>query len=231
MQRESLPTYAIEIAAAREEAADDLEVYSGLEIDYVPGLIGPDRSVFPEATLDIVIGSVHFVDNDDGEHLPIDGSVDEFADSLNRGMRGDIRAIVGGYYSAVRAMLASYQPDILGHIDVIRKNNGKNRFFDPSESWYRNEVIATIDAAAKNGCIVEVNTGGLARGRDVLYPEAWVVEALRKKNVRMMVNSDAHAPKHLGLGHDAAFSLLKKSGYTEQWIYTGGQWLGKPLPV
>ena len=230
MRRESLPEYQREIDIAKSHVKNAVEVFTGLEIDYVPDSMGPEARAFPEIDLDFIIGSVHFVQSQTGEQLPIDGSLDEFTDTVERGMNGDIRALVSGYYANMREMLTAYSPDILGHPDVIRKNNSGRRFFDTSDSWYRNEVTATIEAVAQNGCIVEINTGALARGRDALYPESWVVEALREKNVRMMVNTDAHAPAQLGHGYDRAFSVLKHAGFSEQWVLTEGVWRSVPIP-
>jgi histidinol-phosphatase (PHP family) len=90
-------------------------------------------------------------------------------------------------------------------------------------------MTAVIDAAARNGCVVEVNTGGLARGKEVLYPEPWIVEELNTRNVRMMVNTDAHAPDHLGFGYDRAFDLLRDGGYTEHWLLTDEGWRVFPV--
>lgn len=229
MDRDDLPVYVEEIERAKQATAGAIPLYTGLEIDYVPGVTGPDRTTFAEIELDFVIGSVHFVQSPDGRNLAVDGPIEEFTANLEDGFGGDIKAMVTAYYRNLRGMLEHHTPDILGHFDVIRKNNEDGRFFDPSETWYRNEVLETITAAETNGCIVEVNTGALARGKQVLYPEPWIAEELARHRTRMMVNTDAHAPEHLGHGYDLAFELLRETGHTEHWLLGPSGW--QPFPT
>ena len=229
MRRKDLGTYSRLLDDAIDEGRPDLPVFRGLEIDYVKGKNGPNRNLYPEIELDFIIGSVHFVEGRSGQLRGIDGPLDLFEEGLVDGFDGDIQELVTGYYRNVRAMLEEYQFDILGHIDVIQKNNEGNRFFDSSESWYRRLVLDSVEAARRNGCIVEVNTGGLARGGTALYPEAWIVDELKARNVRMMVNTDAHAPDHLGVGYDDAFSLLLGAGYQEHWLLLEEGWKSVPI--
>ena len=229
MRREDLGTYGRLLDAAIEAGKPDLPVFKGLEIDYVKGKNGPDPALYPEINLDFTIGSVHFVEDRSGGLRGIDGPIELFEDGLEDGFDGDIEELVTTYYRSVTAMLDEYRFDILGHIDVIRKNNENNRFFDSSEAWYRRVVLESIEAAQRNGCIVEVNTGGLARGRSALYPEPWIVNELKERNVRMMVNTDAHAPGHLGVGYDDAFTLLLEAGYREHWLLLEDGWKAVPI--
>ncbi len=229
MTRGGLSRYSEEAARAVRVVDGKLPVFVGLEIDYVPDLVAPDGDAFPEIELDYIIGSVHFVRGDADEYLTVDGPIDEFLETLDRGFSGDAKALVGEYLANIRSMLTNYRPDVLGHIDVVRKNNGEDRFFDSSARWYRSEMMSVVEAAAKNGCIVEVNTGALARGKNVIYPERWVARELVSRGVRMMVNSDAHRPDRLTFGYEEAFALLRSVGCRDHWILTHSGWRSLPI--
>ncbi len=234
MRREDLGKYVDEVNALRSGASVEIEIFLGLEIDYIPGELYPVHDAFPETVLDYVIGSVHFVRRENGAgHLSIDGPIEEFSDTLERGFDGDIRSLVETYYGNLIEMLCVSNPDVLGHIDVVRKNNGDGRFFDTAGSWYREAVAAVVDEAARRDVIVEINTGALARGyENMLYPEPWIVSYCGERKVRMAVGSDAHHPDHLGSFRDTAFSALNDAGYTGHWALTGRdtpEW--RPFPI
>src|SRR5689334_637571 len=64
MKRETLPSYLDDIHRIRKQTS--LELYAGLEADFIPNRISPSDF---KPQLDYVIGSVHFVDelpNGDG---------------------------------------------------------------------------------------------------------------------------------------------------------------------
>ena len=86
-------------------------------------------------------------------------------------------------------MISSSPPDILGHFDLIKKNN--KGLFDEEAPWYREAVHETVEALAASSVMVEVNTGGVTRGfREDFYPSLWIVELMRSKGVRITVNSE-----------------------------------------
>ena len=51
-------------------------------------------------------------------------------------------------------------PDIVAHLDRVKKLNSGNRYFDENERWYQEEVSLTLEAIASSGSIMEVNTKG-----------------------------------------------------------------------
>ncbi|OFX32509.1 MAG: hypothetical protein A2Z07_02980 [Armatimonadetes bacterium RBG_16_67_12] len=110
---------------------------------------------------DYLIGSVHFVGTGAGG---VPSAYDLSGRGFERGVKelfgGDIRQMVGEYYSRVRALVAWGRVAILGHLDRIKLWNRGNRHFDEDEPWYCNEVEAALRACAHAGIIVELNTSG-----------------------------------------------------------------------
>lgn len=62
MKAENLAVYNEQIEKLKLEYKGRVQIYRSLEIDYIPGLIGPQTSFIKEANLDYTIGSIHFVD-------------------------------------------------------------------------------------------------------------------------------------------------------------------------
>lgn len=229
MDKKDLPAYAAEAARLKHLYGDRIQLYTGLEIDYVPGVIAPSRAAFAEVELDFVIGSVHFVQRSpDGPHYEIDGPLNEFEEHLRLCCDGDAKKLVLTYYENLRKMLAESAPDIVGHFDVVRKNNSGGRFFDEAADWYMSAVRSALDEAARADVLVEVNTGAIARGYgDILYPDRRLLTEARQRGIRMCINSDAHDPQHIGAADNTARAALRDAGYDEYWILADGGW--KPV--
>jgi histidinol-phosphatase (PHP family) len=99
---------------------------------------------------------------------------------------------------------------------VIKKRNGALRFFDEREDWYQHEIQLTAGAAAQRGVIVEINTGGIARGAiDDIYPSRDFLRVLNSLGVPVMLNSDAHSARDIDHSFDRARQCAKEAGYTE----------------
>jgi histidinol-phosphatase (PHP family) len=209
-----LDNYLSEINRAKE----DFEVYAGLEVDFIPNKISPfdfkDR-------LDYTIGSVHFV-NDTWE---IDNTYDVFMDGLKNIFGGSIRKAVARYYELTREMVRTTPPNIVGHMDKIKMHNRGDHFFMEEEPWYREQVDLTLDAIAKAGCIVEVNTRGIYQNKtDTLYPSPWILQEIHKKNIPVTLSSDAHHPDDLVNRFPETAGELIGIGFKKIRILLNGQW-------
>ena len=67
------------------------------------------------------------------------------------------------YFDNVKK-LAAMRPTILGHFDLIKKIIKGNKFFDEDAPRYHKAASDALAAAARNRCVLEVNTSGVARG-------------------------------------------------------------------
>ena len=60
--------------------------------------------------------------------------------------------------------MAAKGPDILAHIDLIKKLNGEGEFFDEEDPRYQAAALKALAVAKEHDCRLEVNTGGVYRG-------------------------------------------------------------------
>jgi histidinol-phosphatase (PHP family) len=251
MPIQSYTAYVAEVQRLAREYNNRIEILVGFEADWFPPLSSPDRRIYSPLGAQFLIGSVHYLSTDEGNRrahrqnpqttpdsytgLPftcftVDGPETEVATGIASVFGGDGKRAVQAYFSAQRDMLASAQFDILGHCDIIRKRNGVLRFFDETESWYRRELEATAQAAAQAGTVVELNTGGIARGAiDDIYPSAEFLKILHSHDVPVIINSDAHCSKDLDCCFNRAAGAAKKAGYSETVFLSQGKWQNSPL--
>ena len=221
---DNIKAYTLEVLRLREKYADKIKIYLGFEADYFDsadfGSAIPAKDTYSDFSPDYLIGAVHFINTDKGfftvDHKPeiVKENLIRFYSKPNGEIDG--RAVVCDYFAAEREMLKKGDFDIIAHCDLIKLRNGPLNFFDPEESWYKQELQATALEIARAGVIAEINTGAIGRGiMDDTYPSQYFLELLYELGVPVCINSDAHTTAMLDGAFDRAAAQAKKTGYTE----------------
>lgn len=225
MQEKDLTNYADVINALKNKYKNKIEVYLGLEVDYLPGLLGHSSEILKKVDPDFTIGSIHFITKKDmGENLTVDYTQEEF-EKLLKAFDGDIKALVSAYYETMREMLIDLQPDIIGHFDIVKLNNTNNRYFNENEDWYVDTILKTLDSIYLSDSIIEINTGGLTRKKiNTIYPSPWILKEAKKRKIPIMINSDAHRKEDIISNFDFAKKEAVEAGYKEQLVILKGNW-------
>ena len=231
MPQERLQEYCDSVRELKTKYSDRIQIYLGLEIDYIPGIISPSSPQFKALNLDYTIGSIHLVKNGKpGGYTYTDETGEEFDELLIDVYGGDGANFARHYYSLIREMIRECKPEVIGHLDIIKKVNKDIRYFDETADWYKEEVLRTLEVVADSKAVLEINTGGIARGYvKVPHPSPWIFKECNKLGIPIMLNSDAHSPNHLNTYFKEAITLLKEAGYTEQRIILNGQWVNVRL--
>lgn len=221
MKTERLADYLAETNALKAKYEGKIELYTGLEVDFIPEMVGlKDFSM-----LDYCVGSVHYVGlNQFGQPWEIDGSSVEFLECLDTLYGGDIRVVIQKYYSIIRQMIETDPPQIMGHLDKIKMHNAARSLFDESESWYVAEVEQTLQTIFKAGIIVEINTRGNYKRSLDLYPSPWIIKRMKELHIPICINSDSHRPEEITASFPLAFDTARAAGYTHQRILLEGKW-------
>lgn len=207
IKESKIPEYLAEIARLKQKYKGRFEIFVGFECDSYYNT--------PKDGLDFTIGSSHYIfDEKNAENLTIDYKPEIFERVLKNVAGGDIKRLLEIYYGNVTEFALEYKPNIIGHLDLVKKLNVNKRYFDPKSAWYGRMLGDVCEKIAGSGCIVEVNTGGISRGYiDEPYPSAEILACLYDLNVPVTVSSDAHDISGLDCWFDEAERLLKKIGY------------------
>ncbi len=222
MKRENLTHYINEINQLKKSTSQ-LQVYSGLEVDYIPGKISTDNF---KNQLDYTIGSIHFVESfHDDRGWEIDGTHASFSEGYEFIFKKDIRAVVTRYLELTREMIIRSCPTIIGHLDKIKIQNKYFPYFDESENWYQQEVKHTLDVIRESGAIVEVNTRGLYQKKSITtYPSPWILKLICQQRIPITLSSDAHHPEDLIKQFPETAKLLLAIGFKKIRILMDGKW-------
>jgi histidinol-phosphatase (PHP family) len=226
MRKELLREYIYTINLVREKYKKDIEVYCGLEVDFIPGITGPKSKEISDLNLDYVLGSVHYIKNEaTGEYLTVDGSDEDYKRIINEFFRGDVQNFIKTYYTLIRSMIKEHRPDIVGHLDLIKKNNKDSIYFSEEKKSYHDEVIETLKIIREADCILEINTGGISRGyMSFPYPSSWILRLCKEMNIKLTLNADAHSPENLNTYFKESIEALKEIGYEKLYTLEKGVW-------
>lgn len=211
---EGFRRYVQDALYLKEKYSSKINLYLGLEIDFIPGHSDDFDAFVRNTPLDYSIGSVHLVrEKESGKIWFIDGPVEGYIKGVDDIFDGDYKAAVTAFYQQTIQMLNTQKLDIIGHIDKVKMHN-KQRWFSTAEKWYQDLIDETLQAVKENGCIVELNTRGVYSGKtDEYFPSTDILYKCLELDIPMMVNTDAHHPEQLTMHFNEGHALLKKVGF------------------
>lgn len=209
MRADELDAYLADVRAVAADAARSggPEVLAGVEADWLPGHMDEVAAVIGARQLDLVLGSVHFIE---------DWAFDD-PDLVERYGRWEIDALWARYFAEFDTAARSGIFDVMAHPDLVKKF-GFRAERDPG-AWYRDAALAMADG----GIAVEVNTAGLRKPVGEIYPSLAFLRVCREAGVPATTGSDAHAPAEVAAGIPQARDLLRAAGYTSLVVFRGRQ--------
>ena len=119
MSEEKLNAYLNEIRKFREEYADRIRIYAGIELD----CLGPVQKA------EYAIGSTHCVCKN-GVYVSVDDTEEKLVDAIRTLWNGDWYAFVRDYFELEATIIDRMDCDWIGHFDLLTKFNENNRHFD-----------------------------------------------------------------------------------------------------
>ena len=199
--------YKATIAKLKTEYKGKVDILCGIEWD----ILSEDK----RTGYDYWIGSAHHLyGKNTGKYYEIDFRPQDLWDCINDDFDADPLAAVEAYFAEVEKV-AALKPDILAHIDLIKKLNSKGEFFDEESPRYKAAALKALQAAKDNDCLLEVNTGGVYRGyRKDFYPGPWLLGEWQKMGGKVIITSDSHDINSLTFGFDEAAAAIKAAGFT-----------------
>jgi len=226
IQDEYLGRFCETIRKLQSEYHNQIKIFLGLELDYIPGMT-QNFSYFKNlCQLDFTIGSVHLIPDKSRDKIWfIDGPKREIYDKgLKEIFNGDIKKAVTTYYQQIDEMILTEKPDVIGHLDKIKMHN-QDRYFTEDEEWYGKLVDTTLKHIQDEGSIIEVNTRGIYKKRcPSLFPGEAILEKAFMLGIPVTISSDAHHPSELDSGFENALQTIKEIGYRRLSIYDNNGW-------
>ena len=208
--------YIKQIKQLKEKYKKEIQLYLGIEED---AFYLNDRSKF-----DYIIGSSHYI-KIKNEYFPIDFSFDGFKLLLEK-YDGTLLEMAEQYYSAFCDYVNQRKPDIIGHFDLLTKYDELGEPFFSGNSEYSKIAEKYIAEALKADCIIEVNTGAIARQlRTAPYPSINLLHILKKNNAKLILSADSHAADTIDFGFTDTKNMLKDIGFKQLYTLYNGEFV------
>lgn len=230
MEWEQMEAYLDEFNNLRQKYADEIELYVGLEIDYLNEESNPSVARFTELPLDYRIGSVHLLYDAAGEVVDIDCSPAVFKERVDRHFNGDVLRVIRMYFDRLFRMVELGGFDILGHADKMHYNASCYHPGLLDEPWYEALMKDYFSLVASRGYLVEINTKAYD-SLGTFYPNSRYWELMKEYQIKILVNSDAHYPERINAGRMEALRLLQAKGFATVAELHQGSWREVPIVV
>lgn len=187
----------------------------GLEADYYPGCEPFLRDFLPKQSLDLVLGSVHYI-KDWGFDNP---------DYLKTWESVDIKGVWREYFTLLKGLADTGLYDVFSHFDLPKKFGHRLRDRDMKEM-----VQPLLDHLVKRGMAIEINTSGWRRQVAEAYPSPLILSLACERGIPITLGSDAHAPAEVGYRFKDAVAMAREVGYTSSLRFSGRNHTLAPLP-
>jgi histidinol-phosphatase (PHP family) len=200
MPRVKVEAYRRDIRQAQKTYDGRLNIKSGIEFEFIPRYREWIHDLW-KMGWDHCIVSVHRLFDDNIVGM-VNGTRREF-DALFQMANFDIKTLCRLYYDVLQIAYRTGWFDIAGHLDVIKKHNTNSIFFDESDAWYRDLVVATLRVIKDCGMKMEINTAGINHPVSTPYPSSWIVYEAAAMGIPMVLGSDSHNSGTLGQYFDS----------------------------
>lgn len=181
--------YSREFELQKTRFNSELKVLKGVEFD-APHLYPDQFKFFTEIDYDVLIGSVHMID-------------DAFVGDREKLKHLTLEELFNAYYRNMLTMVESGGFDILAHMDFpTRYYHSKNG--DPKL------IDAILEMIIDKNIALEINTSPLRKDYNETSPGLDILKRFNQLGGQLItIGSDAHFPRHIMRDFDYVFNMLK----------------------
>ena len=209
---DKMELYKKEIKELKHKYQDKIDIFCGLEYDFYSEINADD--------FDYLIGSVHYLKCNE-TIVTFDRGLEETLDYVNVNFGGDGLKFAETYFETVARLPEKKRFDIIGHFDIITKNNESGRFIDVSSKKYLDLGFEAIHALKGKIPFFEVNTGAISRGYKTLpYPQKEFLREFKNCGFGVLITSDCHNKDFIDCYYDEAKELICEAGFNSKWVLT-----------
>jgi histidinol-phosphatase (PHP family) len=197
--------YRVEARRLQAAYADRLALFVGFESEMLPPTDWAQRTaaLLDGGRFDYVVGSVHNVGDVWIDYKP------RITAQLAERMGGPT-AMQRAYFAAVAEMVSTLRPQVVGHIDLIRKFDGPAPQF---AAEVQPAIEGALEAVREAGAALDVNAAPARSGFGPVYPLPTILRQARRMGIRVTLGDDSHGVADVGVGLEACLKAIAEAGY------------------
>ena len=205
MSPDTSKEYVKSINELKHEFKGIIEVFLGIEHDYYTAAAVDG--------LDYCIGASHYIKKGN-EYIITDNGLKRHIQVVEQYFGGDYYAIAEEYFATIAGITKIRKVDIIGHFDLVEKNNNNGSLFDETHPRYKAAAITAMEEILKDCRLFEVNTGAMHRvGKLEPYPSVFLLKELYNRGGEVILSSDSHNAESMCFKFAEMKELLKTIGF------------------
>lgn len=194
MKRREWPEYLQIVDRARQKFAGIIDVRTGVECDFMPGMEEYWREFLGQnPQLSHVLGSVH----------------PQVADYRTKYWKQNPLDYARTYFDHLALAAQSGLFDTLSHPDLVKNS--------VAPEWdlkiLMPHIEKNLDKIAQTGVAMELNTSGLQKTIREMNPAPEILRAMAVRKIPVVVGADAHVPERVGADFDQALEICAQAGF------------------
>jgi histidinol-phosphatase (PHP family) len=195
-----LENYVREVRKISEKYRDKLTVRLGIEVDYILGNEEILEKVLGSYEFDLIIGSVHFVDE-----ICIDSSKDRAL--MEKEVRENgFNSFYSKYLYLVGKAVETGFFNIVGHMDLVRIWG-----FNPTNGFVEEQKVLSL--VKKRKMCLEVSSRGLRQPINSIYPSPRIMKKACELGVPITIGTDAHSVEEIDYAYNVLVHYVREMGY------------------
>ncbi len=198
MRFDQLGEYVEKVRQAQKEHPA-LQIKLSLEVDYLPGHEDWIRELAGLHPWDYFIGSVHYVSDSWAVDNP---------EMISKWKERDAFEVWSVYFERLTKAAETGLFEIIGHADLPKKFK-----IYPKQDCTK-LFTSFLDAVKKKDVAIELNTAGLRKDCQEIYPSAAFLALAAERKIPITFGSDAHAITEVGMNFAEAVAQARAAGYT-----------------
>ncbi|MDX8393852.1 MAG: histidinol-phosphatase HisJ family protein [Mariprofundales bacterium] len=206
MAVDELDNYVQDVRKIQHYYAGRLQIKLGLEADFYPETENWVKNMLAKHDWDYVIGSVHFIGNWGFDN----------PDERDGWLNADINKVWQQYYALVATSAESGLFDIIAHPDLPKKFGHRA----PNVAIVNTAKETMLQAIADSGCALEINSAGLRKEVNEIYPHASMIVRAAELGIPFVFGSDAHNPGEVAYAIKLCKAILLQCGVTHTIDFT-----------
>jgi histidinol-phosphatase (PHP family) len=194
--------YLADIKMCRARYGDRLTIRSGAELGDPHLFSKQAQAALDMGEFDFVIGSAHYA-----EGLQVAWEASFFEQPL--------RQAYEAYFRQVAHLAAEGEFDVLGHLDLVKRDAHKFGKSYDGPGPYAGLIRAALRSVVERGKGIEINTSALYKGYPEPCPSLEILCWYRDLGGEILtIGSDAHIPDHVGSCFEVALEMARATGFT-----------------
>jgi histidinol-phosphatase (PHP family) len=190
------------------ERNPDLKIRAGIELDNDPESSAAGRKWVEKNwdKLDLVLGSVHYLERDDQMFDSVPAGAAQFEGR-------DIDEVYADYFRRVREIAATGLVDCLAHVDLVKIHGHR------PNARVEDLIEETLEVIRSRNLAIELSTAGWRKPVNELYPSDEIIRLAVKKGIPFTTASDAHSHAQLGENFERLAEKMSTLGLREVCVY------------